>query len=199
MTKKRLLSGGLWIGRVRDGLQFDARPSQVLGQFVLGHAGALRLLFLAGGGRCQWSWPIAALGSILRLRPAQPAKAVLDGRKKVCRRRPCGRRIEGRGQRGAGLHRHGDGVHLVYRAVPVRAGQVQAVPEQFGGERVGMLLSQPYDGGYSFGEVPDSLSQPSTSWVSWGGIQGIEVGVRLLWCDGVQCGEIALGHGLQLA
>lgn len=45
---------------------------------------------------------------------------------------------------------------------------MQAIAEKFGGERVGMFLNQPYDGGYSFGEVPDSLSQPSTSWVSWG-------------------------------
>ena len=164
MTKKRLLFGGLWIGRVRDGLQFDARHGQILGQFVLGHAGVLRPLFLAGGGgSCQRGWPITVLGPVLRLRPAQPAEAVLDGGQKVCRRRPCGRRVEGRGQRGAGGGVDGDGIGLVDRAVAVGAGQMQAVVEEFGGQRVGVLLRQPYDGSYSFGVVPLSLIQPSTS------------------------------------
>lgn len=161
------MSGGLWIGRVRDGLQFDAWHGQILGQFVLGHAGVLRPLFLAGGGgRRQRIWPIAALGAVLRLRPAQPAEAVLDGGQKVCRRRPCGRRVEGRGQRGARGGADGDGISLVDRAVAVGASQVQAVAEEFGGQRVGVLLRQPYDGSYSFGVVPLSLIQPSTSWVS---------------------------------
>lgn len=40
---------------------------------------------------------------------------------------------------------------------------MQAVAEEFGGQRVRMLLRQPYDSGYSFGVVPLSLIQPSTS------------------------------------